>query len=258
LGIYNVSNEFASIPSNEIGAPINRALLPGFAKMTEDRQAITTAFGNAIGMLALIAIPAGAGIFAVSHFLVPVVLGTKWLAGVPVMEVLGLNSAVFVFHGTIVTVLVASGRPFAATRVSILSVAVMLAGMLTLPHKFGPLGAALAVLLASVLTMPVYLLQLRKYAGVPLRKFFQVVLRPAVASFGMIAMVRLALPPYALGMSSTRAGLLLASGVGVGAFAFVFILLALWFLMGKPEGAERQVLSRVVTRLPVWIPVPGR
>lgn len=258
LGVYNVSNEFASLPSNEMGAPINRALLPGFAKMAGDRSAIRVAFSNAIGMLALIAIPAGAGIFAVSHYLVPVVLGTKWVAGVPVMEVLSLNSAILVFHGTIVTALVANGRPFAATRTNFLFVVVMLAGMVTLPHKFGPLGAALAVMLACLVSTPVYLLQLRKFAGVSLRDFLQVVLRPTLASAGMILAVRLALPPYVLGMASSRAGMMLAAGVALGAAAYAIILLALWSLSGKPDGAERHVLSRVMSRLPAWVPVPGK
>lgn len=254
LGIYNVSNEFASLPTNEMGAPINRALLPGFAKMAGDRAGIAATFANAIGLLALIAIPAGAGIFAVSHYLVPVVLGAKWVGGVPVMEVLSLNSAILVFHGTIVTALVANGRPFVATSTNFLFVVVMLLGMVTLPNRFGPLGAALAVMLACIVSTPVYLLQLRKYAGVGLMNFFRPVLRPVVASAGMILAVRLALPTYASGMSTSRAGILLAAGVALGGAVYALFLMGLWFLMGKPEGAESQVLLRVSSRLPAWVP----
>lgn len=255
LGIYNVSNEFASLPTNEMGAPINRALLPGFAKMSGDRAGIAKVFGNAIGLLALIAIPAGAGIFAVAHYLVPVVLGAKWVDGVPVMEVLSLNSAILVFHGTIVTALVANGKPLNATSTNFLFVVVMLLGMVTLPHKFGPLGAALAVMLACLVTTPVYLMQLKKFAGVGFLDYFRLMLRPVVASIGMILAVRLALPTYSLGMSTFRAGLLLGAGVALGGVAYALLLMALWILMGKPEGAESQVLSRVRSRLPAWVPV---
>ncbi len=258
LGIYNVNNEFASLPANEMGAPINRALLPGFAKMAGDRAEISRAFTGAIGMLALIAIPAGAGIFSVAHYLVPVVLGAKWLEGVPVMELLSLNSSILVFHATIVTALVATGQPIAATRTNFVFVVVMLSGMLVLPRFFGPMGAALAMVSASVITIPLYLRQLSKYAGVRVASFFRAVLRPGLASAAMIGAVRAALPPYHTGMAGGRAVATLAAGVLLGAVAYVAMLLALWAMMGRPDGAERQVYSRVAPRLPAWVPVPGR
>lgn len=49
LGIYNVSNEFASLPTTELSAPINRALLPGFAMIVNDRSALQIAYSNAVG-----------------------------------------------------------------------------------------------------------------------------------------------------------------------------------------------------------------
>lgn len=258
LGVYNVNNEFASLPSNEMGAPINRALFPGFAKMAGDRAGIAKVFSNAIGMVAILAIPAGLGIFAVAHWLVPVVLGVKWLDGVPVMEVLSINSSILVFHGTIVTALMATGNPMAATRINFIFVVVMLTGMLSLTRFWGPLGAALSVLAACLVCTPLYLAQLRAYAGVPFMAFFRALVRPTLASLAMVAAVRMALPAYAIGVSQTRAGLTLAAGVTLGAVCYAVTLLALWLLMGKPEGAEWQVFTRVKPRVPDWIPVPGR
>lgn len=258
LGVYNVNNEFASLPSNEMGAPINRALLPGFAKMAGDRNAISKAFTNAAGMVALLAIPAGAGIFAVAPYLVPVVLGPKWLEGVPVMEVLSLNSAILVFHGTIVTALVATGNPPAVTRTNAVFVAIMLIGMFLLTGPLGSLGAAYAVLAACVLSTPIYVFQLGKYAFVSAGDLFRVVLRPLVASVLMIAAVRSALPAYVLGMPAAKAGFMLACGVALGGAAYAASMLALWMLMGRPDGSEWQVLSRVKSRVPAWMPVPGR
>jgi lipopolysaccharide exporter len=258
LGVYNVNNEFASLPSNEMGAPINRALFPGFAKMAGDRNAISKAFTGAVGMVALLAIPAGAGIFAVAPYLVPVVLGPKWLDGVPVMEVLSLNSAILVFHGTIVTALVATGNPLAATRTNALFVIVMLTGMLLLTGPLGPLGAAYGVLAACLTTTPVYVFQLGKYVFVKAGELFRAVLRPVLASILMIGAVRFALPAYSLEMHATKAGFMLACGVALGGAVYAAAMLGLWMLMGRPDGSEWQVLSRVKSRVPAWMPVPGR
>jgi O-antigen/teichoic acid export membrane protein len=238
--------------------PINRALFPGFAKMAGDIKAISKAVINAIGMVALIAIPAGAGIFAVAPYLVPVVLGPKWLTGIPVMEVLSINSAILVFHGTIVTALIATGNPFKATRTNALFVVIMLAGMAFLTGKFGPLGAAYAVFIACVISTPVYLWQLRDTAGVRLSDFARVVLRPTLASAAMIAAIRFATPAYLTDMTALRAGLTLALDVAGGGAVYAISLFILWALMGRPAGAENQVLSRLGPRLPAWVPVPGR
>lgn len=258
LGVYNVNLEFASMPSNEMGMPINRALLPGFAKMAHDVKAVSRSILNAFGIVAMLAIPAGAGICAVAPYLVPVALGQKWLAGVPVMEVLSINSAIAVFHATTATALVAMGNPFAATRVNMVFVAVMIPGILILAHKFGPIGAAYAVFLACLLCTPIYLWQLHKHAGVDYKDWIRAVLRPVLASAAMVGVVRHALPAYDTAMSNGRAGLLLAGGVAIGAATYAAAMLLLWTLMGRPDGAERQILSRVLSRMPAWVPVPGR
>jgi lipopolysaccharide exporter len=252
LGVYNVCNEFASLPSNEMGAPINRAVLPGLAKVAGNPSVIRNAFANVSGMVAALAIPAGAGIFAVSHYLVPVVLGKKWLEGVPVMEVLSLNSSMMVFHGTVITALIATGNPFAATASNGLFVVVLLIGLFTLTGRFGPVGAASAVLTATLVTTIMYLLQLRKYVYVPLSNFPRIVMRPVLASCAMIAAVRWLLPAYSIDMPGPRAGLWLGVGVAVGAVVYALTLAALWTVMGRPDGAERQVFSRVKGRVDSW------
>lgn len=258
LGVFNVSNEFASIPTTEIGAPINRALLPGLAKITGAGTAMRSAFTNVSGLVALFGIPAGFGIFAVAPYLVPVVLGKKWLAGVPVMEILSINSSLLVLHGTIITALIASGKPKSVTRTNFLYLVILLAGMFSLTGRYGTVGAAFSILAACVLTTPVWLLQLRKYADVPLSNFFRVIFRPLAASIGIIAAVRWALPAYSADMPSLKAGMLLGAGVALGALTYGALIGGLWRLMGRPEGAEKMILDRVRQRMPAWFPVFGK
>lgn len=51
LGVYNISYEVALMPSSELSAPINRALLPGFATIASDSDAIRMAYLKALGLL---------------------------------------------------------------------------------------------------------------------------------------------------------------------------------------------------------------
>ena len=249
LGVYNVSYEVASMPTTALSAPINRALLPGFARIAGDPVAMRVTYRNAIGMLALIALPASAGIFAVAPYLVPVALGQKWLAGVPLMEILALNGGLLLIHSSICTVLIASGHPDRVVKTNSLYVVVLLGLFVLLVPRLGVPGAAYAALTASILCTPVYLWQVRRSVGVPVLEFFRAAIRPVVAGIAMASVVRLIMPAWTAEMASITAIAWLIGGVAIGIVAYVGAMLLLWVAAGRPDGAERVVIAQVRQRL---------
>lgn len=248
LGIYNITYEFSNLPTTEIGAPINRALLPGFAKLT-DAAAVRATYVSAMSMLALVAVPTAAGILAVSHFFVPVVLGTKWLAGVPLMEIFAISSAFLMFHASISSVLIARGHPGTATHTNAVFVVILALLLLVLAPVYGAKGAACAALSTTILTTPLYLYQLRRRVGVPMRTFLVAVMRPAVAAAMMVGVIRLVLPEYSTDMTTAHAAFWLLTGIGVGGISYAVLTLSLWLIFGKPNGPERVILDNVQARL---------
>ena len=48
LGAYNIGYEIASLPTTELVAPINRAVLPGYAQLASDPSAMRHGFVNVI------------------------------------------------------------------------------------------------------------------------------------------------------------------------------------------------------------------
>ena len=255
LGIYNVSYEFANLPTSEIGAPVNRALLPGFAKLTE-KSAVLAAYTNSMSMVALIAIPVAAGILAVAHFFIPVVLGLRWISGVPLMEVMAVGSLMMVFQSSISAVLLGRGYPDIITQLNFVFVLLLAALMLLLVPLFGALGAAQAFSLTTTLTMPLYLYHLRRLLGMPVKTFLLAVARPLTSSIVMLVCIRGLLPQYSPMMGAPHAALWLLLGVTCGVVIYTAIALILWFLAGKPAGAERALLDQVSARLARL--VPGR
>lgn len=243
LGTYNISYELANLPSTELSAPINRALLPGFARMSS-AQEVTAAYGNALGVLALLTIPAAAGLFAVAPQLVAVVLGAKWLGAIPLMEVLAFNGALLMFHSSICAVLIARGYPAHVTLTNGVYVGILLALLAVLATQYGVVGAAYAALLSSVLTTPLYLYQMRRRLGVSPALFVRAITRPLVASVVMAVSVRAALPAFS--PDAPAGGLIgwLLAGIGLGVISYVAAVIALWRLAGAPPGAERLVSER--------------
>jgi O-antigen/teichoic acid export membrane protein len=249
LGVYNVTYEIASMPTTEVSAPINRALLPGFSRIASDAGAMRIAYGNALGMLALFAVPAAAGIFAVAPFIVPVLLGPSWLSGVFLMEILAFNGGLLLFHSSICTVLIANGHPQLVTKTNGLYVIVLLILFAILIPTQGLPGAAFAALTASVLLTPVYLAQVRRSLAIPTAVYIRVAARPLLAAVGMALLVRLVLPDWTPGMPSAVAAGWLLLGIGLGILSYALLLLGAWRAAGRPEGAEQVLLDKVMQRI---------
>lgn len=244
LGLYNISYEVANMPTTELSAPINRALLPGFARIAHDAGKMRTAYINAISMLMLLAVPAAAGIFAVAPFLVPVMLGPKWLASVPLLEVLAFNGGLQLFHSSICTVLVANGHPDRVTKINSLYVVILLVFFGIIIPTYGLIGAAFAVTGVSILTTPVYLYQVKRSLGVSFWEFLRVTVRPLAAAVFMVGLVRWILPEWIPDMNFAASMGWLLEGVALGISSYTSIVLLLWLGMGRPAGAERELFDR--------------
>lgn len=244
LGLYKIGYEFAHLPSTELSAPINRALLPGFAKMSSELDALREAYNNAIKVLALLTVPAAAGIFAVAPYMVPVVLGEKWLATTPLLEVLTFNGAILLFHSSMCTLLIAIGFPRMVAKINGVYVVILLVSLVILA-KFGAIGAAYAALLTTVLSTPVYTFFIKKNVGLGLGSFIRAASRPVLASFLMIMSVRYAFPEYADTMSTLNASLILILSILLGAVVYIACIVIFWLILGRPKGAEELVYNKV-------------
>jgi O-antigen/teichoic acid export membrane protein len=253
LGLYNISYEFANLPTTELGAPINRALIPGFAKVQEDAQ-VGPIYSAAIGMVALLAIPAAAGVFAIAPLLVPVVLGPKWAGAVQLMELLAWSGVLLLFHSSMSAVIIARGQPKRVMQANATFFAIMLVALLVLVQRFGTLGAAYASVTAVVLSTPAYLYHVHRCIGVGPGRFVAAMMRPLLAALAMVVAVRLSLPAEPAQSASILGALHLLGSVVLGGAAYVAGVLALWAAFGRPAGPERSVLDRVLARLRPSLP----
>ncbi|BAP87981.1 polysaccharide biosynthesis protein [Burkholderiales bacterium GJ-E10] len=249
LGLYNVSAEFANLPTTELGAPINRVLLPGFARIGNDTAALSSAYINAIGFVAMIVVPAAAGIFSVANFLVPVILGAKWAGAAPLLKLLALNGAMTVIEGGIYTMLLAIGYPHDVTRVNGVYVAVQISLMFLLVTRFGAVGAAYATLCGSACAAPFFLYFLRKHTGIPFSAFLRAVIRPVAAAVLMVIVLSWGLSSRAVVVPGIGSAAWLLGAVFAGACVYMTVLIGIWYVSGRPEGPERLAFDRVRTEL---------
>lgn len=257
LGLYNVAYEVANLPTSELGAPINRALLPGFSQISQDAAPLRAAYANAMGVLALLALPAAAGIYSVSAYLVPVILGPKWLAAVPLIQILGIFGAIELFHSSICTVLIARGYPAAVAKSQVVYVLTLLVLMIALVGPLGAPGAAIAMVGASILSTPAYLLAIRVHTGIGPATFARAIARPLLASLVMALVLKFTMPAYAPTMALSETTWLLLGSVVLGAVVYVLTAALLWFAAGRPQSVERYVVQEaramLASKMPAWL-----
>ncbi len=249
LGLYNVTYEIAIMPTTELSAPINRALLPGFARIAHDADEMRAAYGAAVGVLALIGVPAATGIFVMAPYIVPTLLGHKWLASVPLMEILAFNGGLLLFHSSICTVLIANGHPDRVTKTNGLYVLMLLILFGLLIPNYGLNGAAVAALVASILSTPIYLFQVKRSVGASASVFLAAAARPVVAALVMAVLVRWLLPEWSPSMIFAMSLGWTIGGIVLGIATYSASILLLWLAAGRPPGAESEILKVLRNRL---------
>lgn len=243
LGLFTVSHEISTLPSTELVAPINRAVFPGYAKLSSRQDGLREGYLKVVGAIALIAVPAGVGIAATAPVLVPVALGAQWLSATPLVIILSLYGVVMALQTNITSVYLALGRPQVLTVLYGLGTAVMLAIAVPAALHHGVRGAALAFLASALLTVPVNFAFVLRAIALPFPRFFSRLWRPIGSAAIMYAAVDASLDPAMTG-STTIAGLLhLLTLCSIGALIYAAAVLGLWTLSGRPEGAERDALD---------------
>ncbi len=252
LGLFGVAFQIANLPTTELIAPINRAIFPGYAKIAGDLRALQQGFLDVLAMIMLFALPAGAGIAATAPLLVEVFLGDKWLASIPILQIIAFYGLVGVMQTNIGSVYLAMGKPRITTYVDAAYIGLMVPLVILATLRHGVLGAAWAYLATALIILPVNYAVMLRTIDLRLSRSLAVMWRPLLASGGMFAAVR----PLLHG-SWGNPGLRLALAVAIGAGVYVVLVLLCWRLAGMPPGGERTLLLFLGRRYPLLGRLPG-
>jgi lipopolysaccharide exporter len=239
MGLYNVAADSASAPTDEIVAPITRALFPFYATLLHQPSQLAEAYLGVLSTVAVIALSTGIGVALVAEDLVVVVLGQKWLAAAPLVVWLAVGSAVLGVTRSANPVISAtgSGRLFAVRNwlfVALLAPAALVAGL-----NWGPVGVAAARAVVTVVWAPVMFYTVARVIPVTATEIFARLWRPVIAALAMAGSVRLS----GIDAIASATGRLLSSA-GLGAAVFTSVLLSFWVLAGRQPGIERTALEQ--------------
>lgn len=252
LGVYTVSSEIAAMPTNELVAPINRAAFPAYSTLANDVGSLRSSFLAVISMIALFVLPAGIGILTVADLLVPVVLGQKWLAAIPLIRILAIFGILTALQTNIGYVYLAIGRPKLITLVAFAQFIILLILLLPLAWHWGAIGAAWAFLCTAILMVPVNQALIARQLQLSSIAYAARLWRPFVAS-SVMAVTILAVKWQLQTAVNTPANVIsLLLAVGLGVLVYAAALYTLWRLSSRPDGPEQICLDRLGNLMP-WL-----
>ncbi len=257
VGLFSASLEVALLPISEFVEPVGRALYAGLSAIHHSGQGSSDTLAKAMSATLCIVLPAGVGVSLIAAPLIRVTLGPAWLAGVPLVAIIGPFAAFSVVTNIGMLGVMAIGNPkittFTTAAMALLRVPLLLIGV-----TFGGLsGLAWATGIALALEAVIYVVVLGRVTGFRFSVLIGESWRCVTATAGMVLILvslGLAWSPAA----ATVAGAVTQVGIAAAAGAAVYavLLVALWALTGCPDGPEATLVHAVSRRLP--LPAFGR
>lgn len=248
LGYYSVADEVASLPTSEFVYPIQRAVFPGFSKISSEISLLKQSYLSVFTLVVMLAAPLGVGIALVAEPMVTILLGDKWLPAVPLIEILAVSGAFRIMGAGAGSAMYALKKVRTVAGIAILNTTVRLSLLYWLASGFGAEGAAWAVFASTILGLCINLQVLCRMIGLSFFKTIFALWRTIISLGAMTAAVIGTKMLVGFSGSYLDMVLQLLVLIPIGAIAYIGVHLGLWLISGKPESAESRVFSIILKR----------
>ncbi len=155
LGIYDFSYKISSAPISEISDVISRVTFPVYVNISSRLPRLVSAFIKTSLIVSVFSVTLGVFIFIFARPIVLFVLGSGWLAAVPVLKILSIAGAAKSVTNTIYPFFLATKNQNYITVITLVSLIGLGISIIPLIHLWGLIGAGLAVIVGAFSTLPV-------------------------------------------------------------------------------------------------------
>ncbi len=182
LGYYQFAWNVAQLPGEKLANVLQAVVLPFFGSIGEDRAALKHYFLILSELLVAVMLPILAGFALVSPIAVPLIFGSKWLASIPVMQILVACAAMSTVSLLGQHVLGATGNAIVSVRLHVVALFVMPALFYVGARLDGPFGVAIAWLIAQPILVGYPLVKLRRAIDLPVGEYLANLRGPVVSA----------------------------------------------------------------------------
>ncbi len=243
LGGFGVAYEIASLPTTELTYPLMRAVYPGYSRLNGDKRKLGESFINVFQLVAVVGLPAAAGLACLADLFVTVLLGAKWLWVIPLMAPLALFGAVRSLQATFGTTFLALGQQHLSAKLMLLYIALAFPSFAFLLHRHDLVVATWGLTGVYFATGLFNITLLRRFLELPAARIAGALFRPVAASLAMAGVLTaLRGASYWHATSIVAQTAMLFALIAIGAAVYTAALLLLWWMCGREESAEARLL----------------
>jgi lipopolysaccharide exporter len=238
MGSYHVGSDLAMLPTREVVLPMTRALVPTYSKIAHDGEELRKAFCGVFNYVAILCASVSLGLFVVAEDLVIVLLGDQWYSAIPFFKWLALYGGLegLIFPLTAFFIVLDKQKLLAFLGLVRISVLIPVLIAVSLWYDIETIAMSRTVVMA--LFVFVFYGVVFQISGVKISHILSATWRPVAAAALMSwGITYLHNPGYESHYAS------LAQDVSIGVITFPVALCALWFLSGRPDGAEKTTFT---------------
>jgi len=158
LGIYQAAYKISTLPITEVAQVVKTVTFPVFVKFSDDKKRLRRAYVQSVLASGAFALAMGILIFTFSKEVVLILLGENWLDAVPALKVLsvfGVLRAITVMSNSLFNSVKLQKYVTLYTLASLIVLAVVI---VPLVNQYGLIGAGLAAVIGSVVSLVISLI----------------------------------------------------------------------------------------------------
>lgn len=222
-GGFNLAWNVAVVPPIKLNPIITRVLFPAFAKIQDDTEKLRVNFYKLLSVVGIINFPALLGLMVVSNNLVPLVFGEKWIAIVPILQLLCIVGLLRSVGNPIGSLLMAKARVDISFKFNVFKTFLFIPAILVGGNIAGALGVTLGFLLVQIInTILSYFVMIKPVLGPSYRQYMLSLWLPFYLSLPTLVV------SYLTGITlqgQLPLSMLLALQIAAGALAFTVMIL---------------------------------
>ncbi len=155
LGIFTLASSVILVPFSRIAVPIAEVLFPAFSRMQDDHERMTVSWIRATRLVGAISVPSLVGLAVLADEFVELVLGARWSAAVPVIQILAWVGLIQSLQTLNSNILMALDRTGTLLRYSVFffvaNVSAYIVGL-----QWGIVGVAACYAISCTIVEPIY------------------------------------------------------------------------------------------------------
>jgi O-antigen/teichoic acid export membrane protein len=181
LGLYRQASLLLMLPVSLFSYPITYVMTPALSALQSDPERYRSYYRRVVSFLAFGYMPLIAYIAVYSDNLIALVLGDKWMASSPVLQILALGAIVSPIAGTCGIVMVTNGRTKEYLHVGVAQ-AIFLSLAVCIGINWGLIGVAIACAAYTLFSLPLLVWFSFKETPISQRLFYEALWFPALTS----------------------------------------------------------------------------